>query len=686
MTSNITLGRLARLGVVVVTAVAGTLVAVGPAQAAPTLPSTGIKPIAWVGTDSRDPNRAITSGDVRIGSWKDDQGRKHTGKAYLTYDVAAFRDATLYSVKAFVPEVAAADCSKRRMTEVWETTPEDHSPTWADQPIERNILPGPKSTECVGRYLSWDATDAVQHALTRGDNTVTLAIRIAGDQEGNVAFGRTVSPQWATLGLQYNHTPDVPFEVTYAGQTCPAYVSGSTVEARARVVDKDGHAGLQTRWAFWPAAKPGQRTEVVQQGSWASQVSVPQALLVNNSKIAAAVRTEDGFAVSAWTPTCEFTYDNAAPAVAPTVSSDVYPEGWNSSGGTNVPGEFVFTANGVDDVVAFHYEGTGGLWGDIAADRPGGQAKITVTPQSWGYHSVSVSSTDRAGQRSPVRTYQFMVRETGPRLDRQARVDAGAATTFTLTANQPGAVAASYQLDNGPVTTVPLDADGTAPVTITVATVQPVFHDLTLWTTDGAGRKSGTVKATVFVNQAEPEIDVTPVEGIPGAERTITFTAARSDIASFTYQYNTPSSYGQEITLPAVNGTATATVAPGVAGWYEVTAFSTTTSGQRTGTAYEQFYVTSSAPEVTSAEYPENAVSGAPGKPGTFRLSVDGATDFIVNFEDRYYYPSAGPDGSATIELTPTSAGEKTLIVSAILTTWESTPLREYKFTVAAGD
>ncbi|SES42397.1 hypothetical protein [Actinokineospora terrae] len=687
MKRNIALRRLVRLGVVVAAAVAGTLVAVSPAQAEPQLPSTGLRPVAWVGVDSRDPNGRITSGPVRLGSWKDEQGRKHVGKAYLTYDISALRTAKLFTANAFFRETAAADCAKKRMIEVWETTPEDHSPTWADQPIELNILPGAKSTQCVSQSLSWDATDAVQHALTRGDTTVTLAIRIAGDQEGNVAFGRTIDPPWSTLGLRYNHTPDVPTEFTVGGYTgspaCPAYLPGYDIQVRARVSDPDGSNGLRARWAFWPVTNPSQRTEIVQDASYWAATSVPKALQVHNSKIAVAVRAEDGFAVSAWTTPCEYTTDTQSPTAAPTVTSAVYPPSTGEfppTGGTGVPGEFTFGANGVDDIASYHYEGPG-VWADVPADRLGGTATVTITPKSWGNFRLSVTAIDRAGLRSPVTEYEFLVRETGPYLEGPYQVIAGEATAFTVRANQDGAVSVTYRLDNGQETTLPLSAEGTAPVTLTIPTLQPAFRQVVLWTTDAAGRRSGVMNRTIAVNQAEPEVVVTPGEAEAGVERTITFTSSRSDIASYSYSLD----YGAPTTVPAVNGKGSFTWTPPVSGYISLDVYGTTTSGERTGTTYSSVYVSPSKPAVTSAEYPEGATSGAPGTPGTFHLALTGAAEYVVAFEGQYKYVTADQDGNATVELTPTSAGQKSVFVTAYLVTWDSSDTREYQFTVGSG-
>ncbi|WP_104482446.1 hypothetical protein V5P93_005707 [Actinokineospora auranticolor] len=643
-------------------------------------------PIGWLSTDSRTPRSAITTGDARVGAWLDEQGRKHLSKSYFAFDISNFRTATVFSARAVFPEVAANDCAKRRQTEVWELVPHDHTTSWADQPQELNILPSVKNTQCLAS-ITYDATDAVKRAIRRGDKTITLAVRIAEDQQGNVAFGRTYSSWRQSVGVEYNTPPNTPtglgLQQTYPA-ACPDYVSGSAVTFTASTSDPDGHQGYRAaRWAFWPVDRPAQRVEQVYEGSGTVLGTVPQGLLVSGTRLAVAVRDEDGYTASAWTAPCVFTYDNQAPAVAPGVSSTVYPEGADWSGGENVPGEFVFTAGGVDDVVSYQYEGSG-VRGSVAANGLGGSATITVTPEFWGFQYLDVTGVDRAGNRSPTRHYTYMVRPTSPTFENRG-VKAGEPTTFTLTARQPGAVSATYRLENGPETTVPLDANGTAPMTVTVPTLQPVLRELVVWTTDASGHRSRTIRSTLFVDQALPQVEVTPVDAEAGAERVIGFTAARADVVSFSYRVKSSFPYDEFVAVPAVDGKATAKVTPAFGGYYEVEAYSTLASGERTGATTTQFYVTSPAPTVTSAEYPENATSGAPGQPGAFRMSLPGAMDFVIVFEGRYYYPQADADGAATVELTPTNPGPTSVSVTAMLATWEQSPTKEYAFTVGNG-
>ncbi|WP_101783813.1 hypothetical protein [Nonomuraea indica] len=89
---------------------------------------------------------------------------------------------------------------------------------------------------------------------------------------------------------------------------------------------------------------------------------------------------------------------------APLVASTVYPEN-AAGGGAGMPGEFAFSPNGAQDVVAYGYSLDSGETLRIPADTP----TVTVTPDTAGPHTLSVWSIDARGYLSSARTYAFMV-------------------------------------------------------------------------------------------------------------------------------------------------------------------------------------------------------------------------------------------------------------------------------------
>ena len=94
------------------------------------------------------------------------------------------------------------------------------------------------------------------------------------------------------------------------------------------------------------------------------------------------VRGTDALTTGPWSGTCRFSTDFTPPATAPVVTSADYPSGGppTGSGGVGEPGVFTFDAQGDPDIVRFAVgESVPPVY--VAADRPGGKATYTFTPQ-----------------------------------------------------------------------------------------------------------------------------------------------------------------------------------------------------------------------------------------------------------------------------------------------------------------
>ncbi|MEV4535224.1 hypothetical protein AB0J82_15470 [Asanoa sp. NPDC049518] len=99
--------------------------------------------------------------------------------------------------------------------------------------------------------------------------------------------------------------------------------------------------------------------------------------------------------------------------------------------------------------------------------------------------------------------------------------------------------------------------------------------------------------------------------------------------------------------------------------------------------AYE--FQVDDAPLVVSTDYPENESVGQPGQPGRFtfspgregvveyRYSLDGNADEVV---------AAGPDGRATLDITPTHPGYNILLVASVGADGTTSAQRQYSFRV----
>jgi hypothetical protein len=71
---------------------------------------------------------------------------------------------------------------------------------------------------------------------------------------------------------------------------------------------------------------------------------------------------------------------------------------------------FTFTPSGVADVASYQYGvDTNPPAAVVNAAAVGGNATVTITPDSDGPHTLYVRSQDRAGNQSPIKAYQFNV-------------------------------------------------------------------------------------------------------------------------------------------------------------------------------------------------------------------------------------------------------------------------------------
>ncbi|WP_342028288.1 LamG domain-containing protein [Actinopolyspora xinjiangensis] len=92
------------------------------------------------------------------------------------------------------------------------------------------------------------------------------------------------------------------------------------------------------------------------------------------------------------------------------VSSPLYQADNSWHGGTDVPGEFTFSAAGVADVDHYFYGFQEPPSTRVDADSEGGDATVTLTPPTDGAVTLYVQSADAAGNRSPVAAHHFYVR------------------------------------------------------------------------------------------------------------------------------------------------------------------------------------------------------------------------------------------------------------------------------------
>ncbi|MBB5804980.1 hypothetical protein F4560_004748 [Saccharothrix ecbatanensis] len=671
-----------------VAALIGSLAAVPGTAAAAQSPNWDTQnSTKWLTTDSRTPDQAVTTGDARVGSWRDAEGKHHIGKSYFTFDLTRLTGTQLFTASIRTPELSANDCEKPRATEVWVVEQSD-TITWANPPREVVRAGGPTAASgCTTPWLNWDVLDVVKQAIGEGRTSLTVAVRVSEEFQGDVAYGRTHNA-FAVLNTTFNTPPGTPTNLHLEHLPCtaePTYFHGTRPYVSATASDQDGTYGLDGRLAFWPVDAPDQRVEVQTQGRDRVTGWFPEGMVQDGGTYAFAARAEDGFANSEWSAPCVFTADLTRPANAPTVTSTVYREngGPPGDGGDGIPGDFTFSADGDQDVVAFAYWGIGIQGGRVAADQPGGSATVTVTPDTDGLISIEVSGVDRAGHQSPVRTYLYWVASTAPSAD-VSWFEIGVPRDVVLTAGQVGATTFVYRLDGGAEQTVPVGEDGTGRVTLVFPEPGQTSHAFTLWTLDATGSKSGVYEHYIHVDQVQPWVDVDVWAGLVGEKRVFTVTPNRTGVVSYVYRIGEE----PEVVVPAApDGSLTFEYTPTVPGYSTVLVASVNGAGVRSGWGESALIADAPAPAVTSTEYPGYPEGGGPGVTGTFAFSSPQlpVVSYRYRFNDEAEQTiAAGAEGTASVQWTPSKPGYHSLKVRGVTATGVETDESYFSFRVKA--
>lgn len=552
---------------------------------------------SWSYTDSRDVHSSLGSDadeDFPVGAWRDDDGKHHLSKGYFTFNLAEYRDKRILSARVIARETAATDCDKPRSTELW-VVDAGEAPTWADQPSELQKIDGGFSYSCEAR-LGWVTTDIVREAVQSGEDSVSFALRIADQFQGDVAYGRRYASD-VRLSVEYNEPPNAPTDLTFDRQACDDTAPWNTnpnPALRAYVSDPEGDA-VRATFAIWPVDDPSDRT--VHTSSWGSGGHLytwrPQdGVLEHDREYAWQVRAEDDHDVSAWSAECRLRNDFDAPDSPPTVSSVDYPDDGQAHFGSGQPGEFTFDADGDQDVVGFNYYS---MWDSsltyVAADEPGGTATVTITPESGGRAIIYAESVDRAGNRSARASYDFLVEKTEPIVQGPYSGRAYVPVEFTFSPRMENVVSYTYRVDGGDPVTVTAEDDGTAGFTMTPESRGTI--ELDIWSTSADGIQSATTEHSVQVTDAplvssDEYGESWPGSGGAGVEGTFHFKSELPDLVEFEYYFDGES---PQVVTANDDGTAEITYTPKDSGFDSVTVAGRTADGHVTEEANYTFYV-----------------------------------------------------------------------------------------------
>jgi hypothetical protein len=580
-----------------VAALSATTVLVG-LQAGPAQAETyGNVPLsAWSYTDKAQPStpNPDPSGDFLIGS---SQG--HTGRAYFTFDLTPLKGQVLHRVTFYTYERTVDDCSRVAPIEVWRTKPVTSATTWQHPPKELELLAQRSAGNgviCPGAGLAIDMIPAIQAAFARGEKTVSIEVRLSAAGENDAQAGRTMTQ--ARMSYAANHAPKVSgLRLKYPDAGCGRLEkhpsAGSGIQLQATVTDADPNDDPRIAYAFWPVDRPEQRKE-----SWSPRIDLSG--LADGTVVAWTAQGRDYEDAGPWGKTCYFTVDTVAPATKPIVSSKKYPsEDYPGTGGPGVPGTFVFDAAGDVETVGFDWNPMdGSLLQRVTANHPGGRAKVTITPRTWGRGRLQVAALDAAGNRGPWVEYRYEVRDTAPFAEIEVN-GVGLTSHIKLSSRAAEVTAFGYAVDGGPETRVPaVDRKGEGDLVFQSTGYKNVLSRAY------AGKKMiGSETDQVYVTDApqvtSAEFDWpnSPAEGTPGS---FTFTPRTTGVVSYQYDFGD----GNQRSIDAgPDGKAVLSWTPDKSGYFTITVSSVDASGNRSLPTQKSFSVISRRPTVSVSMY-----------------------------------------------------------------------------------
>jgi hypothetical protein len=343
--------------------------------------------------------------------------------------------------------------------------------------------------------------------------------------------------------------------------------------------------------------------------------------------------------------------------IRPYVWSTLYPNTTtNPDGNVGVPGVFELSP-GLTDVVSYTYRLENGPSETVDADADG-KAQVTLAPTHGGPNVLYVRNTDKSGQTSTDREYQFSV-DTAPVITGDGRSPlVGSPSSFTLTPRLAGTTSYVYWFsDNqgqqvGDKITLPAEPDGTGKFTWTPKTSAEL--GLNVQSIDGAGTISVARYQLMYVDGAAPAITMTG-DGSPGVPRTFTFRSSMQNITAYVYSFEPDRS--DLTTVPALpDGTATITWAPPKGGNFWASVQARNADGILSDTGSQYFFV-NDTPVVTSAEFHSSGTSAR--LPGTFQLTprLPGTVEYQYSLDGVDGTIPAGTGGAASLPFTPPEDG-----------------------------
>ncbi|WP_326561556.1 hypothetical protein [Micromonospora sp. NBC_01796] len=646
----------------------------------------------WAYTDSRLPNESFVNpqGDAPIGAWTGTDGKKHKSRSYFSFDVARFDATVIHQADLVIQERSAADCATAQPVELWRTDPITATTSWESKPRRRELIgtvqAGGEAT-CPG-YLVWDIKPALQRLADRGEQVLTVEIRVPHGYEGELSHGRKLRP-FPTINTRYNHAPTVTrIGLEFPSWGCGTKANPQPVGARNYTLMVEGadadpyDYNFNGQFAAWPVGHDDQRSEQFGQsyGGTLSKGTWNMAQYPHGTVVAWTARAYDGYDYSKWAKPCYVKVDGQAPA-APVITSATYPNDGQQHGGSGVPGTFTFTANGSPDVVGYYWGRFGDTYNYIAAPSPGAPVTLEYTPTSFS-EALSVRTVDSASNSSPTTRYEFYVRSTAPSV-RVTVGGVGLPSQLAISTNVAGVTEFGYRIGDAAEIRVAAGAGGSATVPVVFGQAGSVNLQVRSYVGTqfvGAYTENVRVTDTPFVESTDfafPDAD-----GVVDRSGSFTLRPGRAGVVAYEYafRYDDP----QRIEAGA-DGSAVLEWTPTEPDWYTLNVRSIDADGTYSESAQYQFNVIDAKPTVYSSTYYEFGSWGGVGIPGEFNF------DTAMPDVDVYLYQlNGGPEqvadpeySSALVTLAPDRSGSNTLTVRTRFLDGSFSPVRTYTFGVS---
>ncbi|MBB6173125.1 hypothetical protein HNR23_003185 [Nocardiopsis mwathae] len=398
-------------------------------------PSVSVSRKAWAYVDKKYPSTVYynrSDKDTGVG-YEPQYG--HTKRAFWRFSVferTKKPTTTIQSATLRAEVTHAFGCTNATFT-LWRTYALSSKTTWNKQPGKMtkqdtvNVDKGRPA--CGGKGVEFDATQAYRAAAQAGHQSVTYGLygneRVSGSNWDWRRFAK--NPK---LVVRFNNKPEQPSTAKMSdshGGVCstdpkkPRLINTTSPTFRAYTRDYDSHwygQKLKTRFE-WKIEGKGDRVGHVDtaykdvakwpKGSYYSATgrNLPEGELLGYRAIAHD-QTVWGYPWSDW---CYIKIDTTNPETGPKVTSEDYPAGHTETGTVGKPGEFTFSANGVDDAAAYHYSvNDASCSTKITPSTPGGSVTTTITPRMAGPNLIHARTSDAHGNSSDcVLVYTFTV-------------------------------------------------------------------------------------------------------------------------------------------------------------------------------------------------------------------------------------------------------------------------------------